>query len=147
MKIDRSKNTGSTSKTGKSGGSKSSDGADFSQFVTGGPSEAPAAAASQSIAQLDALLAVQEVEDPMQKAARKKVRMRANTILDKLEGIRMRMLGGDLTVGDMIDVADVVASHRDKIDDPRLSAIMDEIDLRAQVELAKISVAMGKATL
>jgi hypothetical protein len=35
-----------------------------------------------------------------------------------------------------------VASHREKIDDPRLVAILDEIDLRAQVEIAKARFSM-----
>ncbi len=69
---------------------------------------------------------------------------RADNILEKLDSIRLKMLGGDLTVGHMIDVADVVASHRDKIDDPALTSIMDEIDLRAQVELAKLRYAMDQ---
>ena len=56
----------------------------------------------------------------------------------------MAMLNGSLTVGHMIDIADVVASHREKITDPALTAIMDEIDLRAQVELAKMRVAMDR---
>lgn len=142
MKIDRSKGAGSTSGTKKSSSSSSSDHADFSQFVNGGASESASASAAQSIAQLDSLLSIQEVEDPTKKAAKKRARMRADTILDKLDGLRVKMLTGNLTVGNMIDVADVVASHRDKIDDPQLTAIMDEIDLRAQVELAKMRVAM-----
>lgn len=142
MKINRSKGTTGATGAKKSSASANADNVDFSQYVSSGASETNAAATTQSIAQLDALLAVQEVEDPLQKAAKKKARMRANTILDKLENIRVKMLCGNLTVGHMVDVADVVASHRDKVDDPQLTAIMDEIDLRAQVEIAKMRVAM-----
>lgn len=144
MKVDRSKQSGSTSGTKKSSGSKGASDADFSQYVKGGAEETQQASATQSIAQLDALLAVQEVEDPTQRAAKKRARLRADAILDKLETVRLKMLGGDLTVGHMIDVADVVATHRDKIDDPGLTAIMDEIDLRAQVEIAKMRVALDQ---
>lgn len=146
MKIDRSKGTSGAGGTKKSGGSQSSGDVDFSKFVNSGSGDVAGAQATQSIAQLDALLAVQETEDPTKKAAKKRVRLRANTILDKLEAIRLRMLAGNLTVGHMIDVADVVASHRDKIDDPKLVSIMDEIDLRAQVELAKMRVALDQKT-
>jgi hypothetical protein len=145
MKIDRSKGTSGTSGTKKSS-SKSSDGADFSQYVQGGASETASTSATQSIASLDALLAAQEVEDPTQKAAKKRAYIRSDTILDKLEQVRIKMLCGNLTVGHMIDVADVVASHRDKIDDPKLTALMDEIDLRAQVEIAKMQAALGTKT-
>lgn len=142
MKIGGPKKTGGAGGTKKSSAGGNTSNTDFSQYVTGGASETAPASATQSITQLDALLAVQAAEDPTQKSAKKRARLRANTILDKLETIRLKMLGGDLTVGHMIDVADVVASHREKIDDPQLVNIMDEIDLRAQVELAKMQVAL-----
>lgn len=145
MKVGGSKGPKGASKSNKSASSDGDSSVDFSQYITGGASETSGSSATQSIAQLDSLLAVQEVEDPTQKSSKKKARLRANTILDKLENIRVRMLGGNLTVGHMIDVADVVASHRDKIDDPALTAIIDEIDLRAQVELAKMRVALDAA--
>ncbi|MBI1300137.1 MAG: flagellar assembly protein FliX [Alphaproteobacteria bacterium] len=144
MKVGGTKGPNSTSNTKKTSKSSGDAHVDFSQYVRGGASETSGAAATQSIAQLDALLAVQESEDPTKKAARQRARVRSEKILEKLDQIRLRMLGGDLTVGHMIDVADVVASHRDKIDDPKLTAIMDEIDLRAQVELAKMRVALDQ---
>lgn len=136
MKVEGPKRSGSTGSTKKS--SSSTSGVDFSQYIKGGAGEAQSASATQSIAQLDVLLAVQATEDPTERAAKKRVRVRADNILGKLEQIRLAMLGGNLTVGHMIDVADVVASHRDKIHDPLLTAVMDEIDLRAQVEIAKM---------
>ena len=90
------------------------------------------------------LLAVQGADDPAARAAKKRVRERASNILSELEKIRVCMLTGSLTVGHMIDVADVVAGHRDKIHDPQLTALMDEIDLRAQVELAKMRAGLDK---
>jgi len=147
MKIGGSKGPKQTSKTQKSSESKGGDeNVDFSQYVQGGASETASTSAATSIAQLDVLLAVQQAEDPTKKAARKRAYVRSENILDHLEGLRMKMLGGNLTIGNMIDVADVVASHRDKIDDPALSAIMDEIDLRAQVEIAKATMAMDMNT-
>jgi hypothetical protein len=97
-----------------------------------------------SIAQLDALLAIQGAEDPAAHKSKGRMKVRAGAILDKLDAIRIKMLGGTLTIGDMIDVADVVASHREKITDPVLTDIMDEVDLRAQVEIAKMRFALDK---
>ena len=128
---------GSKKKVGGDGG-----GASFGSFVA---EETPAQAEpsqAQAIAKMDALLAVQGAEDPTQGPARKRMRKRATDLLDGLDQIRMAMLNGQLTVGHMIDVADVVASHRETITDPQLTSIMDEIDLRAQVELAKMRVAL-----
>ncbi len=142
MKVGGTKGPNSTSGAKKSSASSGDSNVDFSQFVNSGASETPSAGATQSIAQLDVLLAAQEVEDPTQRAAKNKMRARSHNILEKLDQIRIKMLGGDLTIGHMIDVADVVASHRDKIDDPALTSIMDEIDLRAQVEIAKMRFAL-----
>ncbi len=142
MKIGGTKGVKSASGAKKADSSKGDANVDFSQYVTSGVSEASGVSATQSIAQLDVLLAVQEAEDPTKRAAKARAQLRSNNILEKLDQIRIKMLGGDLTIGHMIDVADVVASHRDKIDDPVLTTIMDEIDLRAQVELAKARVAM-----
>jgi len=141
MKVGETKGPGRAAKTKKASSAGASGSADFSQYVQGGALQTSGPEATQSIAQLDALLAAQETEDPTQRSARKRAYVRCNSILNQLEEVRLRMLGGNLTVGHMVDVADVVASHRDKIDDPMLTSIMDEIDLRAQVEIAKVRVA------
>ncbi len=146
MKVGGTKGTSAAGGTKKSGNSDNNSDVDFSQYVQGASAGASGVGATQSIAQLDALLSVQEVEDSTQKPAKKRMQQRAHNILDKLESIRLKMLGGNLTVGHMIDVADVVAAHREKIDDPKLVSIMDEIDLRAQVELAKMRAALDDKT-
>lgn len=144
MKIDGPGRVQGPAKTKKKDKAKESDGS-FGEFVSGGASESTGAKATQSIAHVDSLLAVQGAEDPTQGAARKRMRTRSGTILNELDKIRMAMLNGSLTVGHMIDIADVVASHREKVTDPSLTDIMDEIDLRAQVELAKMRVVLDKA--
>ena len=109
MKIRGPNRTDSTSGAKKSSSSKNADGVDFSSYVTGGTAEISGTGATQSIAQLDALLAVQAAEDPAQGGKKQRAKQRAHDVLDKLEKVRLRMLCGDLTVGHMIDVADVVA--------------------------------------
>ena len=141
MKVQGPSGPQSPSKS-KGKGRAGEDGASFGSFVASGPQSSAPSQATSSIAQLDALLAIQGAEDPAARAAKKRMRERSNTILTELDKIRMAMLGGTLTVGHMIDVADVVASHRDRIMDPAMTAIMDEIDLRAQVELAKMRMAL-----
>jgi len=146
MKIQGPGGTKGSSKTGKSGKTSKSK-ASFGDFIAKDTQSAATTQNTQSIAQVDALLAIQGAEDPTQGAARRRARKRSGVILDELDKIRMAMLGGTLTVGHMIDIADVVASHREKIMDPVLTDIMDEIDLRAQVELAKMRVALDAQSL
>jgi hypothetical protein len=116
----------------------------FGAFVASETPEPAATKATQSIAMVDSLLAVQGAEDPTARAAKKRARQRAETVLNELERLRIAMLGGALTIGHMVDIADVVASHREKINDPALTALMDEIDLRAQVELAKMRMSIDQ---
>ncbi len=98
--------------------------------------------APKTIAQLDSLLALQALEDPTARATRRRMVKRSDDVLVALDRIRMGMLNGTMTVGDMINIADVVATHRERVQDPEMTALLDEIDLRAQVEIAKLRCAL-----
>jgi hypothetical protein len=140
MKIEgpnRTQGAGATSKKDKVGGNGS-----FGAMVTGGAQESAGTAAAQSIAGIDTLLALQGAEDPTERAAKKRMRVRADGLLSELDKIRMALLTGNLTVGHVLNIADVVALHRERIMDPQLTAILDEIDLRAQIEIAKMRMAL-----
>ena len=143
MKIDKTGGASGPSKSKKKDKSSSAGGASFKDMIAGGADAPASTQQSQSISSVDALLAVQAAEDPTERAAKKRMKTRAHDILDQLEGIRMKLLTGQLTVGDVIDVAGVVAAHRERIKDPELTALLDEIDLRAQVEIAKMRMSMA----
>ena len=81
------------------------------------------------------ILGIQEVDDALAHASRGK--MRAENILDRLEDLRLELLAGGISKEKLLMLSQVVNSRRAQIKDPRLTAILDEIDLRAQVELAK----------
>lgn len=141
MKIEGPGRTSAASGTKGKGKTSAADGS-FGDLLTGGVKETRSAAATHSIASIDSLLAAQSVEDPTERAARKRMQVRADNILTELENMRIALLTGTLTVGHIIDIADVVAAHREKIMDPRLHAVLDEIDLRAQIEIAKLCKAL-----
>mgnify|MGYP000471717434 FL=1 len=143
MKVQGPGKTQAPSKTKKKDKASGADGS-FGDFVASAPQKSAPAKQSQSITNVDALLAIQAAEDPTAGKSRRKMQQRANTILDELEDLRMAMLNGTMTVGHMINIADVVAEHRENVHDPSLTALMDEIDLRAQVELAKMRVVLDK---
>ncbi|HEU4837923.1 MAG TPA: flagellar assembly protein FliX [Micavibrio sp.] len=126
----------------KKGGKVGSDGS-FEDFIASAPKGAGSAAPTRSIARVDALLSVQGAESPTEHAARKRMQERGEDILKELDKLRHSLLMNNLTIGQVIDIADVVASHRERVVDPRLTAILDEIDLRAQIEMAKIQKALG----
>jgi len=143
MKVDGPGKTGAPSKTSKTKKSSGASGAGFSDMVesSGGAEESAAssgAAGAAPIQNIDALLALQEREtgdDPMSRA---RARARAEAILDELDKFRIGLLNGVISRDSILQLARLVASHKQNIMDPRLAEVLDEIDLRAQVELAKL---------
>lgn len=136
----KTEKAGNVKKTGKAGSTGSTS---FSGLL--GTEEASETAHMQgagAVARLDVLLAAQSAEDPASRASKGRMRKRADSILRQLDKLRLGILTGNLSVGNMVDIADVVSSHREKIQDPQLASILDEIDLRAQIEIAKMRMAL-----
>jgi hypothetical protein len=120
--------------TGRSGVSRSAGNGGF--FVS---DDAPAArvASMQPIAQssgIDALLALQAVEDPL--FAKKKAVRRGNALLDTLEQIKADMLIGQVSEGRLSQLMVLIGQARQR-NLPGLDDVLDDIELRARVELAK----------
>jgi hypothetical protein len=63
---------------------------------------------------------------------------RGEDLLDGLDEIRHGLLIGALPRERVVRLLAIVRSRREQLADPRLSAILDEIELRAEVELAKL---------
>lgn len=101
--------------------------------------EAHAVEAPAGIAGVDALLMVQSMGDSTEREARRRLIGRGEDILDRLEEVRVGLLVGEIPKDKLIDLAQMVRTRREACADPRLGAILDEIELRAEVELAKLS--------
>ena len=101
--------------------------------------EVPASrvASAQPLAQtsgLDTLLALQSVEDPL--FAKKKAVRRGNALLDTLEQIKADLLIGQVSEGRLSQLMVLIAQARER-NLPELDGVLDDIELRARVELAK----------
>jgi len=83
---------------------------------------------------LDAMLALQQVEDPLLK--KKKLVRRGVQLLDTLEDMKTDLLTGRVSEGRLNQLMAVLSQARDNAD-PRLDSLLDDIELRARVELAK----------
>jgi hypothetical protein len=97
------------------------------------------ASGSASVSGVDALLALQGVPGP--NSERAKAARRGNEILELLDEVRIGLLEGAVSQGTLNRLVKLVEVNREEFTDPGLSSILDEIDLRARVELAKLSVA------
>jgi hypothetical protein len=106
---------------------------------TGAARQATSPSAAGAMTGLDALIAMQGVDDPV--TARRKAVRRASDMLDALDDIKTGLLTGTVSRQTLQHLAGLVAEQRDAFNDPGLQGVIDEIDLRAQVELAKLEYA------
>jgi hypothetical protein len=94
------------------------------------------AGAVSAIGSLDALIALQEVGGPLER--RRRATGRASRILDALDELKLEVLAGGLTPTVVEALTRAVRDQRALTDDPRLEGVLDEIETRAAVELAKL---------
>jgi len=118
---------------------KSSGGESFSAYLneTMKPQSAPVGG-SVGINVADAVLAAQMVNGEEEKERRKKLLKRGQTLLEKLEEIRDGLLMGYISRDRLIEISRLVKDNRYQSEDPRLQEILSEIELRVEVELAKL---------
>jgi hypothetical protein len=92
---------------------------------------------------VEALLALQDVGGPLERK-RRAVR-RAGRILDTLDRLKVALLEGELSGAELDRLSRAIRDERDQTEDPALEAVLDEIELRAAVEIAKLEQASRAA--
>jgi hypothetical protein len=102
----------------------------------GASSSVSRAAPAASLSNIGALLALQSEDDVTER--RRRATKRSNDLLDQLDGIRLAILGGGVSREQVANLANTLRAYRDQVDDPGLNAILDDVELRAEVELAKL---------
>jgi hypothetical protein len=98
-------------------------------------SETRAMSAPKAAANIDALLAMQGVEDPTER--RKRSVQRGRGALDVLDDLKIGLLSGNLNASTVSRLRDAAANLKSSSGDPGLDAVLSEIELRVEVELAK----------
>ncbi|MFC3051231.1 flagellar assembly protein FliX [Kordiimonas pumila] len=121
----------------KTSSSKGSSGSVFSSQVSGSSDSTPAQSVrgTSGIASVDALLALQGVTDSTD--GRSKGLARAEEMLSLLDDIRKGILLGAISMPNLRNLADMARNQKSKTGDDRLNEILADIELRAEVELAK----------
>ncbi len=134
MKIGGSRQIGQTS--GKRTGSVGRTG---SGFALEGAQEGRGVAglsAAASLAAVDSLLALQEADADVPNAPRRAI-ARGEHMLDILDDIKIALLTGQVPRSKLSRLLSVVQGQQGRVNDPELAHILDHIELRARVELAK----------
>lgn len=89
----------------------------------------------RTVAGIDALIALQGVEDPTERRRRSVTRGRQ--ALDALEELKLGVLGGGLDNSVLQRLRTAAAGLKELSGDRNLDAVISEIELRVEVELAK----------
>jgi hypothetical protein len=111
--------------------------------AAGGAAPANRLAATVGVGSIDVLLALQEVGGPLER--RRKAVRRAGVILDVLDEVKLSLLDGGVPPAALSRLMTAVRLERGGADDPRLQGLLDEIETRAAVELAKLEMAQAAA--
>ncbi len=97
--------------------------------------ETRSAAPPKAAGNIDALLALQGVEDPTER--RKRSVQRGRGALDVLDDLKLGLLSGNFDASTVNRLRAAAANLKSSSGDPGLDAVLSEIELRVEVELAK----------
>lgn len=105
----------------------------------GGATSTAAASSAGGVAGVSALMALQGVEDATER--RRRAVRRGGGLLDRLDELKLALLSGGDGAAALDRLARNLREERPEDPDAGLTAVLDQIDLRAAVELAKVEVA------
>ena len=108
----------------------------FAEALSGGaPAPFPVSEAVP-LAPVGSLFSIQEVGDAG--SGRSRGLSRGHDLLDGLEALRRNLVLGSLTESQIEQLKSLAAGGRGSVNDPILAEILNEIEIRAAVELAKL---------
>ena len=104
---------------------------------------AQASAPASAVADLSALMALQGVETATER--RRRAIRRGGTLLDRLDELKIAMLSGEAGEDALERLGRTLREERPEDEDASLTGLLEQIDLRAAVELAKAEVRRNAA--
>ncbi len=113
-------------------------GGTFTLSDTNAPRANGAAVALRTLGGIDALIALQGVEDPVER--RRRAVKHGRRALDALDDLKLGLLSGTLDQATLLRLKAVAAELKDGSGDEKLDLVLSEIDLRVAVELAKAGI-------
>src|SRR3984893_13187537 len=101
------------------------------------PRSTGAAGGLRSVGSIDALIALQGVEDPLER--RRRAVKRGRIALDALDELKVGLLGGAFSSGMLAKLQSAAAHLKLASGNAELDAVLGEIELRVEVEIAKMA--------
>ncbi len=134
MKVDQTRRSSVSKVKTSRGGAAVQDG-HFNNLLTS-EQKVDVIASPNRISAMDSIVSVQEVSDD--DGGDSGTKKRAHQILDRLEDVRMGLLMGQIPKSDLMALSDILTVAREKVVDSSLLELLDDIELRAKIELAKL---------
>ena len=136
MKVDQTRRN-SLAGVKRSSGKRGVASSDFDSLLIS-EQKIDAVAATNRISSVDAVVGLQEItgDNTDERGAKN----RANLILDKLEDIRMGLLMGQIPKSNLEELSKILILARENSIDSNLLEIIEDIELRAKIELAKLEI-------
>jgi hypothetical protein len=120
------------------GKTEKGDGASFASHLSGDEMSSAGTAAARFVPAMDSLLSLQTEGDGRE--GRRKTLARGATMLDRLDDIRHGLLIGAIPRQRLIELSQALRSERLREPDAKLQQLIQDIELRCAVELAKLGV-------
>ena len=138
--------TGSVGRTGSAARPAGAAGGGFrlpDAAETSGPAQSSGVSSAANVMGVDALLTLQDVGGPLER--RRRAVNRGIRLLDRLDELKIALLEGRITGENLVRLQVAIREQRAATDDPRLESLLDEIETRALVEMAKLEQAKEQA--
>jgi class II flagellar assembly regulator FliX len=115
-----------------------SSGGTFTVSEEEAPRNTPAASSLRSISTLDALMALQGVDDPTER--KKRAVAKGRNALDVLDSLKVGLIDGSVDGSTLSRLKVAAEGLTERSGDSGLDTVLDEINLRVAVELAKAGI-------
>ena len=132
MRIDTSNRTTGVGRG--TGAGRSGSGAEFIPAGGHAPARVAGNVPVHVATGIDAILALQAVDEPL--TGKKKALRRGASLLDMLDAIKTDLLIGRVSAEQLDRLSTMLSEIRER-SEPALDAVLDDIELRVRVELAK----------
>jgi len=139
MKVTKTEGAKGVSSTRKA--KKADGGSGFADALrdVSGAEETEHSQATGGVGAVASILAVQQTADATDHKSRGLMMQHGNDLLDRLEQIRLSLLSGAISKDRLQELARRLRERKTSSDDPALNALIDEVELRVEVEIAKFT--------
>lgn len=113
-------------------------GGDFAGVLSGKVNADNSVNSVNQLSSVNSIFSIQEVGD--ESPSKSQVVQYGFDLVKYLETIHLGLLSGSLPGEVLLNMDSMIKNWRKTIDDPKLQSIIDEVELRSMVELAKLNV-------